>query len=419
MKKILLIASFLIIFGLIFGSPKEVFADGGIYASGGGTKTVGETFTVSVQARGAEFDTLQGTISVSGPVDIVSFSAGGASWMPGYTPANGKSFVGIVSPTSSFTVATIKLKGKSVGSGSVSISGAKMARTVGGSASIVGSGSGSTSFSIQRALALPGKIAVTSATHPDPNSSYEATTVSLSWVKDKNVEGFSYLLDQVADTVPQAKITSVDTAITYADQAIGAYYFHIRAKNGDGWGETTHFKINIKEPDAKVNPDLAKPRDIIITETETYTNNVTDGTVSGIMIAGVTEPGYTANITLAPAPTLPEGKTLSALADSTGVFSLIIDYPIRSGFYKLSVQGLLEKVLTPVSDEIRFEISQANGGKITILADEDANRPAPEPEKKWYDKPNYRVISITLAVIFFVTLIVLIVVLVKGRKRYR
>ncbi len=62
------------------------FAAGGIYASGGGTKTIGQTFTITVAASGAEFDSLQGKIAVSGPVDIVSFSAGSATWLPGKTP---------------------------------------------------------------------------------------------------------------------------------------------------------------------------------------------------------------------------------------------------------------------------------------------------------------------------------------------
>ncbi|MEX1052148.1 MAG: hypothetical protein WEC83_02035, partial [Patescibacteria group bacterium] len=126
--------------------PLSALAAGSITASGGGTFTNGSTFTMTVKASGATFDSLQGTISVTGPVSIVSFSAGGATWLPGKTPANNSQFVGITSSTSSLTVATIKLKGTKEGSGKVTVSGVRLAK----SGSEVGTGGGSTSLTISR-----------------------------------------------------------------------------------------------------------------------------------------------------------------------------------------------------------------------------------------------------------------------------
>jgi len=384
MKKII---AMLVLFALtVLTIPQKSIAAGGIFASGGGKKTVGQTFTITVAASGADFDSLQGTASVSGPVDIVSFSAGGATWLPGKTPGNGSQFVGICSSTSSLTVASIKLKAKAVGSGSVSVSNVKLARN----GVVTGTGSGGTSFTIERAPDLPDAITITSSTHPDPNQSYEATTIALSWNKENGVDGFSYLLDQTENTVPPAKTTDANTSATYADQAVGTYWFHVRAHNGDGWGNTTNFRINIKEPDAKINETLSKPSNIEIKEADIFTNNIQDGTVSGVIISGTTEPGYSANIKLTPAPTLPEGKTMSVIADEEGRFSLLLDFPIATGFHVLTIQGQKDKVLTPVSDEIRFEISQAKGGKITILTDADTNKPAPVPAKKWYQKLGFK-----------------------------
>ncbi|MCL5410375.1 MAG: hypothetical protein M1324_00785, partial [Patescibacteria group bacterium] len=54
-----------------------------------------------------------------------------------------------------------------------------------------------------------------------------------------------------------------------------------------------------------------------------------------------------------------------------------IDFPIVSGFHKLTIQGQKEKILTPISDEVRFEISQAKGGSISMISDEDIVPPAP------------------------------------------
>lgn len=363
MKKLILI--FIALFALTI-LPSSSFAAGGIYASGGGTKNTGETFTVAVAASGATFNALEGTISVSGPVSVVSFSAGSATWIT--SPANGAHFVGMLtSARSSLTVATIKLKATKVGSGAVTVSSVKLAN----SGSVTGTGAGSASFTIQQAPQPPGQIKVSSSSHPDPNTAYEATAIALSWEKPNGVDAFSYLLDQTANTTPPGKTTDASTSATYPDKAIGDHFFHIRAHNADGWGATTHFAIKIKEPDPKIDENLPKPKNIQITKNSKFVNDIKNGTVTGLEISGITEPNFTANITLTPAPTIPEGKSLKVVADNSGRWQLLIDYPIASGYHKLTVQGQKEKVLTPISDEITFEISHAKGGSINILTDKD------------------------------------------------
>jgi hypothetical protein len=347
MRKILSALLISVIIGLSL--PSKIFAAGGVYASGGGTKTVGQSFTVTVTASGADFNALEGTISVSGPVSITGFSAGNATWIA--VPANGVHFKGMIIPaTSSLRVATITLKGTDVGSGAVSLSSVRLANA----GVDVGSGAGSASFSIAKAPDLPGAVKVTSSSHPDPNAAYDATTINLSWNKDAGVDGFSYLLDQTESTVPAAKTTDAATSATYPDKAIGTYYFHIRAHKADGWGGATHFKINIKEPDAKIDETLSKPSDIKIEKATDFVNDIKNGMVTGIIISGSAEGGFTAKIVLIPTPAAPEGKKYEILADSTGKFLLPIDWPIPSGRYLLTVQGQKEKILTPVSDTIIF-----------------------------------------------------------------
>ncbi|MEK9155676.1 MAG: hypothetical protein AAB360_00030 [Patescibacteria group bacterium] len=414
MKKVLILSVGLILNLLAISSVR---AEGGIFASGGGAKTVGQTFTVTVAASGTNFDSLQGIISVSGPVDVVSFAAGGATWLPGKTPSNGGQFVGITSESSSITVATIKLKGKSVGNGNVSVSGAKLANK----GSIVGTGAGGATFSIAPAPDYPDKVAITSPTHPDPNVAYEATTVTLNWEKESGVTGFAYVLDQTEDTAPASKVTSAETTVTYADQAIGVYYFHIKAQNRDGWGPVNHFKITIKEPEAKIDPALAPPANLAVKKTAEFTNDIESGTVTGITISGQTEPGFSVNLTLDPALTVPEGKTLTALAGANGYFELNLDYPVRAGFYKLTVQGQKDKILTPVSNELRFEINQAAGGTVNVLTDNDRFPPVIEPPKpkQWYEK-------ITKSMIFYAGAGALVLMILSNtgtalffKRRYR
>lgn len=398
--------------------PIRSLAAGGIFASGGGDVTVGQTVTVNIVASGASFDTVHGSISISGPVAITSFVTGDATWIS--KPSNDGTFDGafLGEKKTSFTVATIKLKGTSAGSGAVSVNGAYLKNA----GAVVGSNNSSASFSFEKAPDLPGKVLVSSSTHPDQNTPYEATTISLSWNKDSGVDGFSYLLDQVAGTTPSAKITDAGTSATFTDKAVGVYYFHIRAHKADGWGGTTHFTINIKEPDPKIDEKLEKPSGIKIERVDNAVNNITDGTLTGITIFGKTEPNFTANIALDPAPTLPEGKTLSTTADTDGKFSLLIDFPLKAGYYKLSVQGQKEKVLTPIYNNKRFEISLKDGGTINIITEKDiatkkqtnASQVKGAFINKEFTVMQYLIVTLTLAV-----LVLIIIELLRFIKKRR
>ncbi len=362
--------------GLLLLIPTAAQA-AGIDASGGGSKTIGQQFTVTVTASGTTFDSLQGTINVSGPVSIVSFSAGGATWLPGKSPTNGGQFVGITSATSSLTVAKITLKGTKEGSGSVSLSGVKLARN----GSLVGSDSGSTNFTIGRAPTPPGSINVTSSSHPDQGQAYEATTIELSWPKDKGVTGFSYLLDQSATTTPATKVTSADTSTKYENKAVGTWYFHIRGQNSDGWGATTHFKITIKEPDPRIDQSLAKPQVTNVKKLDTFTTNLSDGTATGFIVSGTNTPGMKTVLTFTPGLSLPTEKSLTVDTNEAGTWEFIIDFPIKAGFYKITAQGQKDKILSPVSDEAHLEVSLAKGGSLVFLSDSDAVSAAtPTPE---------------------------------------
>lgn len=351
--------------------PVDTSFAAGISATGGGTFTTGQQFTVTVTATGDSFDSVQGTISVKGPASVVSFNAGGATWLPGKAPKNGGEFVGITSATNSLLIAKITLKGTEPGSGSVQVSGVKLAR----SGTLVGTSGSAASFTIQRALTPPSAVKVSSSTHPDQGQAYEATTADLAWTKDSGVLEFAYSFDQAAGTTPPATTTSVNTSASYPNLAIGTYYFHIRARNNDGWGSTSHYKIMVKEPDPKINESLAKPTFSGIDTATTYTTNLDDGTLTGIEITGTSEPGYTLIPTFTPALTVPEGKDLKATVDPQGKWKILLDFPVRSGLYQLTVQGLKDKTLTPVSDPLKFEVSIASQGSVRAITEKDAITP--------------------------------------------
>ncbi|MDO8649980.1 MAG: hypothetical protein Q7K33_01570 [Candidatus Berkelbacteria bacterium] len=357
-----------VIVSLIFliGLPSTAFAAGSITASGGGSNNAGNTFTVTVKASGATFDSLQGLISVSGPVSIVSFSAGGATWLPGKSPNNNNQFVGITSPTNSLTVATIKLKGTKVGSGKVTVSGVRLAR----SGAEVGTGGGSASYTITPALAPPGSVTVSSSTHPNQEESYDISTLELSWSAPGNgASGYATSFNQTADTVPEAKTTTTSTTAKYENQAVGTYYFHIRANNKDGWSDTTHFKINIKPT---TDSTLAVPAITSITTTPEAVNDIEAGTLTGILIKGTGPAGYTMMLTFAPDWALSAEKYPAPVITEQGTWELTITDPIKAGFYKLTAIGKKDSTVSPTSPTVTFEVTVAEGGKVRLITASDA-----------------------------------------------
>lgn len=362
-KSLIQIVISLILSSFVFLLPSSALASS-ISPSAGGSHFVGDTFTVNVVASGASFDAFHGVINVSGPLSVVSLTPGSALWAT--SPAVGSAFDGALkTATTSFTIASLKLKGTAPGTGSVSVSGVRLVSN----GVQIDNGGGSTSVTINRVLVPAGGITVTSTTHPDQAASYEATTVSLAWNKPAGVTGFSYVFDQAAGTVPAAKSLNANTSVEYANQAIGTYYFHIRAVNGDGWGPTTNFKINIKTPDPKVNSTLAKPQITSILKSSKCTVNLADGTLSGIVLSGKNLAGYQTNLTFAPA--LPDGTITTATTDAKGVWTLTIAGPVKAGFYTVTAIGQQDKILTPVSDAVKFEVGLARNGAVRILTDKD------------------------------------------------
>ncbi len=353
--------------GLVLASWPIAALAAGISPAGGGRFNVGQTFTITVKATGAQFDALQGTISVSGPVTIVSFGTGAATWLPGKAPANGAQFVGITSPTSALTVATIKLRGTKEGSGAVNVAGVRLAR----SGAQVGSAGGSVGFTISKAPVPPGAIKITSPTHPDSNLAYEATTIELTWEKPAGVSGFSTVYDDASETTPATKANTSEAATKIENQPIGVHYFHLRAQNADGWGPTAHFKITIKEPDPKINPALSAATITGVSKSATFTTDLTTGTSSGLVIKGTVPIGMSALLKVTPLDRLPAGLTTASAVSTDGAFEIVWELPILSGLYQITAQGQQEKVLTPESAPTTVEISVANGGSIKIITEAD------------------------------------------------
>ncbi len=370
MRKISGFTAFLLaLSGLFVFTPTALAA--GIGPSSAGSHIVGTSFNVTIVASGTTFNAFQGTIKVTGPVTS-SISPGGASWAPGGTPKIGGTFEGgITSPASSFTIATLSLKGTAVGSGTVTVSGVQLVNN----GSVVATGGGSTTFTITRAPTAPGAVAVSSPTNPDQSQAYGVTTAVFNWTAPTNgATGYAVAFDQTADTNPPEAVTTTALTATYDNLNLGVYYFHIKAHNGDGWGPVTHYKITTTQA---VDAALKAPSITGLKKLVSFKTDLVAGTLSGFDVHGSSTglAGFTVTLTITPATAIPAEQKLSAEVTADGSWGVNFDQPIPSGFYKVTAIATKDKTATAASPAANLELSVANGGTAKIITAADAPKP--------------------------------------------
>jgi hypothetical protein len=90
-------------------------------------------------------------------------------------------------------------------------------------------------------LPLPNAPIVTSSAHLEKDQ--WVTVLTWSNPQDTEITGYSYILDQVATTLPDDTSEGLVTEASYTDKEDGTWYFHVKAQNSAGWGETAHFML--------------------------------------------------------------------------------------------------------------------------------------------------------------------------------
>lgn len=91
----------------------------------------------------------------------------------------------------------------------------------------------------------PEGVAVYSSTHPSPSSWYNNRNPSLSWDAAPETTGYSYVIDTIPTTVPEARVMTTDTVAAFDTLADGVWFFHLRANKRGVWGGVSHFPIRI------------------------------------------------------------------------------------------------------------------------------------------------------------------------------
>jgi len=219
------------------------------------SRQIGSNFTIFVgmNSGGNPVNAFEATINI--PTNILTITGAGTGgslcslWIQ--TPAIAGPSVsfkcGVTGgTTASGNMISISLKGKAVGTGMASISGARI--LAGPGQNVTGGTSGGT-YTITAppppppaATAAP---AVSSSTHPDQNAWYTNNNPAFSWTRGGGTKGFSYAFDQNPGTVPASAVNTNANSISFQNKADGIWYFHIRASGNNGWSNTTHFRVQI------------------------------------------------------------------------------------------------------------------------------------------------------------------------------
>ncbi|XOU93985.1 MAG: carboxypeptidase regulatory-like domain-containing protein [Candidatus Kerfeldbacteria bacterium] len=258
----------LLIFGLLF-APNIAEAATLFFSPSNSSYEIGDSFNVGlyVNSGGQSMNAAQATVSFpTNLLEVTNVSSSGifTLWpvIPNYSNISGTitfagglpgGLAGGYNGTSGL-VLTISFRTKSAGTANATMGGALV---LSNEAATVGtdllSGTGSGTYVIAEPgeeppepdLELPTTPTISSSSHPDQNSWYANPDTSFSWSTENDNVGYSFSFDDQAENIPDKIVDTTDSSTSFVGTGDGVWYFHIRAQNQDGWGPTSHFKVQI------------------------------------------------------------------------------------------------------------------------------------------------------------------------------
>ncbi|NQT17339.1 MAG: hypothetical protein HQ582_31585, partial [Planctomycetes bacterium] len=80
--------------------------------------------------------------------------------------------------------------------------------------------------------------------NPHSMGSFGIPTFTWSADDDSGIAGYSWLLDDKPNSMPDEKITGTETTKTYEELDVGRWWFHVRAQDNCGnWGPANHYSL--------------------------------------------------------------------------------------------------------------------------------------------------------------------------------
>ncbi len=270
------VTKFLVFISLIFASfsvlSKTTQAASLYFSPPGGSYSVGQKFTVSIYVSTPDQPMNAVSASLSFPsnlLEVISLSKNDSIityWVqePSFSNVNGTiNLEGIVlNPGyqgASGKVISITFKAKAVGTASLLFTSSSVLANDGlgtnilnntSSASINILGYSSENKPLQAETpsvnyGAPPALEIVSETHPDNNVWYSKNMAKFSWKLSPDIISIRILLDKNPKSIPNISYSPAITEKTIEDLSDGIWYFHLQAKNQFGWGDISHYKIQI------------------------------------------------------------------------------------------------------------------------------------------------------------------------------
>lgn len=86
---------------------------------------------------------------------------------------------------------------------------------------------------------------ITSPTHPDENIWYNENDIKFSWKLPDMAKAISFSFNKEPSAEPKDEITDLITEKEFNKTGDGVWYFHIKFKDNNKWGDTTHYRVMI------------------------------------------------------------------------------------------------------------------------------------------------------------------------------
>ncbi len=86
---------------------------------------------------------------------------------------------------------------------------------------------------------------ITSLTHPDPDKWYTSETAKFSWQVSEGINAVRISINKIPNAKPTVLYVPPISSKEITDLEEGTWYFHAQLKNEYGWGDISHFRIQI------------------------------------------------------------------------------------------------------------------------------------------------------------------------------
>lgn len=257
--------SFLLV---LFSVSSEANAASLYLSPSSGSYSVGQTATISVYvgSNGAVMNAASGNISFpTDKLQVISISRNGSVmdlWVqePSFSNSAGTvSFEGIVlNPGftgSAGRIINISFRVKSSGSGAITFSsgsvlandgnGTNILDTLGNATLDLTGRAPSADVAVPSADGVPPAPVISSSTHSDSQKWYANDTAKFKWNIPSGTTGAKLLIGKRPTSAPTVTYIPPISSKTVDDLDDGVWYFHVRLRNDVGWGDTTHFKLQV------------------------------------------------------------------------------------------------------------------------------------------------------------------------------